>query len=217
MTKIWYRDTLLYTYYDFNVIFCKIFAIHTFLGRFGRKIWSSPNWLKFDTGVHCYMLITILTLIFSKFFSFIFFSANLVRKSELLKIDWNFVKGYIAISLLQFLMFIFSKFLSFIFFGLIWSQNFKFSRLTEIWCRGTLLYAYYDFNVYFFKIFVSHMFLSKFSLILWSSPNCLKFGAGVFHYYMVITALMFIFSKVLSYSFGEIWFQNLILSQLTGI
>ena len=187
------------------------------MGKFCPKNWGPPNWLKFGIGIHCYILIMILTLFFAKSLLFILFWADLAAKSEEIKIDWNFVKGYIAISLLQFLMFIFSKFLSFIFFGLIWSQNFKFSRLTEIWCRGTLLYAYYDFNVYFFKIFVSHMFLSKFSLIIWSSPNCLKFGAGVFHYYMVITALMFIFSKVLSYSFGEIWFQNLILSQLTGI
>ena len=31
-----------------------------FLGRFGPKIWSFPNWLKFCAEVHSYMLITIL-------------------------------------------------------------------------------------------------------------------------------------------------------------
>ena len=63
LTKIWYRGTLLCTYYDFNVYFSKIFVTQLF--------WANlvPIFkvLKFDTGVHCYMLITISMFSFSKF------------------------------------------------------------------------------------------------------------------------------------------------------
>ena len=142
-----------------------------FFGKICPKIWSPPKWLKFGTGVHCYMLITILT-------------------------------------------FIFSKFLSFIFLGLSWSQNLNFSKLTEICYRVTLLYAYYDFNVYFFKIFVSHTFLGKFCLKILSSLNWLKFGAGLLHYFILITVSVWKFCH--SYNFGKTWSQNL-MSQLTGI
>ena len=69
LIEIWYRDTLLYAYYDFNGYFLKIFISHIFLGKFGFKIWSSPNWLNFGAGVHYYKLITILMFIF--FISFV--------------------------------------------------------------------------------------------------------------------------------------------------
>ena len=70
LTEIWYRDILLYTYYDFTAYFFKIFVNHNFLGKFGLKIWSFPNWLKFSAAVHYYMFITILMFIFSKVSSF---------------------------------------------------------------------------------------------------------------------------------------------------
>ena len=62
------------------------------------------------------MLITILMLIFSKFMSFIFFWTNLVRKSEVLQINWYLGQAYIPL-LVMMSMFIFPKFLSLIFFG----------------------------------------------------------------------------------------------------
>ena len=67
LTEIWYRHTLLHPYFEFQVYFFKRFAIHIFLGKFGPIIWVSSNWLKFHSGVHCYMFTTILMLIFSKF------------------------------------------------------------------------------------------------------------------------------------------------------
>ena len=67
MTEISYSDTLLYDYYDFNVYFFKIFVSHIFWDKFAPKTWSFPNWLKFRTEVHSYILTTILMLIFSKF------------------------------------------------------------------------------------------------------------------------------------------------------
>ena len=71
------------------------------LGKFGPKIWSSSNWLKCRTGAHCYMLISILMLIFQNF-SHSYFSANLVPKSEVLQINWNLVQRYITVRLLRF-------------------------------------------------------------------------------------------------------------------
>ena len=164
LTEIWYRGTLLYVYYNFNIYFFKILFIHIFLGAFGAYIWNSSNLLRFHKGVHCYMLITIL----SKFLLFIFFWANLVPKSEVLQINRN-LNCYI----LMILMFIFSKFFSFIFcFGHTWSQNLEFSKLTEIWWRDTLLYAYYnfcfifqDFVIFLEQIWSQNLMFSKFTEI----------------------------------------------------
>ena len=38
LTEIWYQGTLLYVYNDFNICFCKIFVIHSFLGKFGSNL-----------------------------------------------------------------------------------------------------------------------------------------------------------------------------------
>ena len=73
LTQNWYRDTLLYPYFEFNVYFSKIFDTHIFLGKFDPKIWSSSNSLKIGIEVDCCMLITVLMFILSKFLSFIFF------------------------------------------------------------------------------------------------------------------------------------------------
>ena len=73
LTKIWYRCTLLYPYFEFNFYSSKVFISHIFSGKFGPKIWSSSNWLKFGTEVDCYILILILMFIFSTFLLFIFF------------------------------------------------------------------------------------------------------------------------------------------------
>ena len=60
-------------------------------------------------------------------------------------------------------------------------------------------------------------FLGKFSLKSRSSPNLLKFGAGL-HFYILISNLIFSFSKFLSLIFfGLIWSQNLKFSRLTEI
>ena len=44
MTEIWYRGTLLYGYYDFNVYFLKIFVIHFF----GAKLVPKSELLQID-------------------------------------------------------------------------------------------------------------------------------------------------------------------------
>ena len=38
LTEIWYQGILLYVYHDFNIYFCKIFVIHSFLGKFGSNL-----------------------------------------------------------------------------------------------------------------------------------------------------------------------------------
>ena len=106
-----------------------------FLGKFGPKNWSSPNWLKVGTGVHCYIFISNLMFIFPKFLSLIFFWANLVRKSEVLQINWNSVQGYIAICLLQFSVYFFKSFVIHIILG-------KF--VPNVWCcpKWNLAFVY---------------------------------------------------------------------------
>ena len=47
LTKISQMGTLLYAYYSFNVLFFQNSFHSYFLGKFGPKIWSFSNWLKF--------------------------------------------------------------------------------------------------------------------------------------------------------------------------
>ena len=86
-----------------------------FQGKFGSKIWGSSNWLKFRTGLHCYMLTTIL-MFFFKVLSVIFFgwSGPKIKCSpSRLKFDTR-AHCYMVITVL---MCNFLKFLLFINFG----------------------------------------------------------------------------------------------------
>ena len=129
-----------------------------FLGKFGPKNWNSPNWLKFDKGVHCFILISNLKFIF-KNFCHTFFWANLVQKS-----DFPQINCYMFIT--------------------------------------TLMFS-------FTKNFVSHIFSDKFNLKIWSSPNWLKFGAGLYYYMFIYD-----FNVCHSYNFGKTWSRNLMLSPI---
>ena len=163
---------------------------------------------------------------FSKIFVTHIFWADLVPKSEVLKINWNLVQGYSALCLLWFWClflqnfchscFIFSNFFSFISFGQIWSQNLKLFKLTDIWYRGRLLYAYFDFNVYFFKI-LSSVFFGE----IWSQN--LKFAilteiwyrrTLLYAYYDFNVYFFQIFCQ--SYFFGHIWSHNLKFFKMTN-
>ena len=141
-----------------------------------------------------------------------------IYKSEVLQINWNLVAaGVHYCMLITNLMFIISKLFSFIFFGLIWSQNLKFFKLIEIWYIGRSLYAYFDFIAYFFKFFVIHIRSGKVGPKIWSYSNLLKLGAEG-DYHMLISTLMFIFSKLFSFIFlGKISSQNLTFVRLTEI
>ena len=104
---------LLYLCFEFNGYFFKSFLIHIFFWQ----IWSQNlkfSKLKFGAGVHCYMLITILTLVFSKFFFYSYFlgkfGCKIWNSSSWLK----FRAGLHYYMLITILMFIFSNFLPFI-------------------------------------------------------------------------------------------------------
>ena len=107
---------MLYAYDDFRTYCFNLFSFMCFLGKFGPKIWSCLNWLKFGTQVDYYMLILVLMVIFSKFLSFIFslgkFGPEIWSSSNWLKCS-AWVHCYMLITIL---MFIFSKFMAFIFF-----------------------------------------------------------------------------------------------------
>ena len=38
LTEIWYQGTLLYVYHNFNIYFCKVFVLHSFLGKFDSNL-----------------------------------------------------------------------------------------------------------------------------------------------------------------------------------
>ena len=67
LTEIWYSSTFLYTYFGFNVYFFKIFVIHILWANLVPKSEVLQVKQKFDTGVHCYLVIMILMFSFSKF------------------------------------------------------------------------------------------------------------------------------------------------------
>ena len=114
--------------------------LRCFSGKLGPKNWSSPNWLKFGTGKHSYILFSILLFIYSKIFAIHIFLGKFGPKIWSSP-NWSeFGTGIYCYMLVTILMVIFSKFLSFIFFGKIWSQNLTFSKLTEVWDKCTFLY-----------------------------------------------------------------------------
>ena len=50
-----------------QVAFVLVLQPKVFWGKFGPKNWSSSNWLKFGIGVNCYILMSNLKFMFSKF------------------------------------------------------------------------------------------------------------------------------------------------------
>ena len=165
---------------------------------------TSSNWLKFGTGVDCYMLISILMFIFSKFLSFIFFWKNCDLKIWSSPNQLKFGAGVHCYMLIASFIFIFSKFLSVIFFlgkfgPIIWSST-KWLKLC------TLLYAYYDFNDYFFKI----LSFIQFWVNLVQKSNILQIYWNLIQGYIVICWLRFSCVVFQSVSRSEIFGANFI-------
>ena len=78
LIEILYSGTLLYAYYSFSFNFFKIHVIHIFWANLVPK---------FGTWVHCYMFITILIFILSKFLSFYFFRLILSANLKFFKLE----------------------------------------------------------------------------------------------------------------------------------
>ena len=96
------------------------------------------------------------------------------------------------------------------FFGQIWSKKLKFYKLTEICYRGILLCPYFKFTFYFSKIL--------WSIFSWSKTEVLQINQNLVHCCMLISILMFIFPKFLSFMpFWQIWSHNLDFFKLTDI
>ena len=87
--------------FRFWCLFFRNFCHSYFLDKFDPKIWRFPGKLKVDTGVHCYMHITILMFSFSKFCHSYNFG-QIWAKSNVLHIDWNLIQRHIVTCWLQF-------------------------------------------------------------------------------------------------------------------
>ena len=135
-----------------------------FLGKFGPKNWNSPNWLKFDKGVHCFILISNLKFIF-KNFCHTFFWANLVQKSDFPQINWNLIQEYIVICLLRLKCLVLQKILSVIFFRT--NLISKFEVLQTDW---NLVQGYITICLFTILMFVIHTTLAKLGLEIWCCP-----------------------------------------------
>ena len=147
----------------------------------------------------CYSFnVYVFKIIFIQFFSYFLskFGPQIWHSSDLLK----FVTEVDCYMLTSILMFIFSKLLLFILFGQIWSQNLNFYKSTQIWYKRSLLYLI-TILMNICSNFLSVKFLGgKFGPIICSSTKWLKFRRGI-HCCKLITILMFIFSKFLSFIF----------------
>ena len=71
LVEIYFRVTLLYT--DFVIFFFSFLFLFKFFGRILSQNLKFSESIKFVTGVHCYMLITIKAFILPIFFFFFFF------------------------------------------------------------------------------------------------------------------------------------------------
>ena len=101
LTEIWYRGTLLYAYYDFNVCFFKILFIYVFLGA---NLVSISEILQIDWNfVQGYSLYAYYDFDFNFFktFPIHIILGNLVLKSNVLQTDWKLIEGCIVIRWLR--------------------------------------------------------------------------------------------------------------------
>ena len=186
----------------------------SFWANLVSKNGSAPNWLKFSTGVHWYILISNIMFIFNIFVIHIFW-ANLVPKSHVLQINWNLVQGYIAICLLWYCFF--SEIFVINVLGQIWSliwislNWFKFHRGVHSYVLITML------MFIFFQNSCHLYFLGKFGPKIRSSTKWQKLCARVYNC-ILITILMLIFQNYgHSHFFGQICSENLNFSKLTEI
>ena len=146
-----------YAHFDFNVYFFQNSFHSYFWGKFGLKICSSSNLLKFGTEVDYHILISILMFIFSKFFSFIFLRQIWSQNLKFFRLTEIWYRDRLPYTHFSFNVYFFK-----ILFTHIFGENLipksEVFRLIEIWYRGRLSYAYFDFNVYVFKILFTHIF-----------------------------------------------------------
>ena len=187
LTETWYRDTLLYAYYDFNIYFYKIFVTCFF----GPIIWISSNWLR-GTLLYTYYSFNVY---FFKIISIHIFWANLVTKSLVLQINWNLVQAYHVYY--NFNIYFLKIFVSHIFckFGLIiWSSTKWLKFHTGVHCCMLIMILKFIFSKFyhsynFGQIWTQNLMFSK--LIEVRYKLC----------YKLITILICNFSKYLPFIF----------------
>ena len=129
---------------------------------------SSPNWLKFGKRVRCYILIAILTFIFSNFFPFIFFGKIWSQNLKLFILTEISYRRTLVYAYYDFNVYFFKTLFIHI-FEQICSQNLKSFKLIKIWYRGRFLKAYIDL-MFIFSKFLSFIFFGQ----IWSQN--LKFS-----------------------------------------
>ena len=145
---------------EFNFFFSQNSFHSYFWGKFGPKIWSSSDWLKFGTEVDYHILILILMFIFSKFCYSYFLWKNLVpQNQEFAKLN-KIGSGVHCISLFWLWRLFFQNlFHHFFFFG---KFGPKMWNLTEMFFK----FLQIDWNVEFWCLFFQN-FTNIFGLI-WS-------------------------------------------------
>ena len=147
-----------------QVKFITILHSKVFLGKFGHKSWSSPNWLKFGAGFHCYIVISNLMFVFPKFLLFTFYWASLVLKPEVLQINRYLVQGYIAICLLRFWCLFFQNLCHSCFFLIKFGPIIWISSNWSKFCRGLHFYMLNAVLMFISSRFFSFMFFGQ----IWS-------------------------------------------------
>ena len=100
-------------------MFFQHFSHSYFLGKFRPIIWISSNWLKFNRGVHCYMLNTVSIFIFSKFFPFKFFGQIWYQNLKFFKLIEIWYSGRLLYVYFDFDVYFFKIFVIHIFWAIL--------------------------------------------------------------------------------------------------
>ena len=117
------------------LFFQKHFHAH-FLGQIWSPIVTFSKYWKFGTGVHCYMLITILIFIFPKFWSLMFFWEIWSRDPDSSKLTEILLRGRLIYAYFNFDIYFFKIFVIYIF----WANLVSKSEVLQV--NWNLIYGY---------------------------------------------------------------------------
>ena len=144
------------------------------MAKFGPKNLSSTNWLKFATGVYCYVLISNLLFIFPKFCDHYFLGQKL-KYSKSTKIWYS---GTLLYAYFDFNVYFSKIFVIYAFLANLVPQ-FGFLQIDWYFVEGCIAICLLRLKCLFFQNYFYSYFLGKFGLKIWRSSKWLKFCTGV--------------------------------------
>ena len=108
------------------------------MGKFGHKNWSSPNWLKLGTDIHCFILVLNSMLIFPIFFCSYFFGQIWSQNLKFSKLTEIWYQGTLLYVYHNFNIYFCKIFVIHNFLGIFWLQfSLRFPNCKQFFCITT--------------------------------------------------------------------------------